>query len=207
MAVLFLVGSGHEEPSVIDALLNTGYANERPLISTTQEPKLPKEDLPLVASRPAYEMASDLPLVLWDCAFAPEAGIKWKQDELIEGDDLRDSKGYLDMKQIHTQLRIKEAISSHFMRAYLETGQSTTPSNSAIPTGDGEGTTSKNRKAMMFEIPLGGGKTARAGKYTLLLERPRSDTVEVVNERWASGQGKRRAERKAKEQEAQVIEE
>lgn len=204
MAVLFLVGSGHEEPSVVDALLNTGYTNERPILEA-QEPSVQKMDLPLVASRPAYEMAADLPLVLWDCAFAPEAGLKWRQDELIEGDDLKDSKGYLEMKQAHTQLRIKEAISSHFMRAYLETGQASASSASFVDQAETAGDKEKqsevrNRKACMFEIPLGGGKTARAGKYTPLLERPRSDSVEVVNERWASGQGKRRAERKAREQ-------
>ncbi|KAK9897514.1 tRNA pseudouridine synthase [Cystobasidium minutum MCA 4210] len=208
MAVLFLVGSGHEEPSVIDALLNTGYPPERPLLTSASQDSTSKtlgdNYLPVVVSRPAYEMASDLPLVLWDCAFTPEANLQWRQDELIEGEDLKVSKGYLEMKQAHTQLRIKEAISSHFMRAYLETGQSSSPS--AQPNGREEqesNAITKNKKANMFEIELGGGKTARAGKYTPLLERPRSDTVEVVNERWASGQGKRRAERKAREQ-AQV---
>lgn len=200
MAILFLVGSGNEEPSVVDALLNTGYPSERPLLDPSQAQKK-DESLPIVSSKPAYEMASDLPLVLWDCAFAPEANLQWRQDELIQGDDLRDLKGYLEMKFENTQLRIKEAISSHFMRAYLETGSVSDPKKSEEQQDVDMDIGKKiNKKGHMTEIQLGGGKTSRAGKYTPLLERGRSDSVEVVNERWAQGQGKRRAERKAKEQ-------
>lgn len=47
IAVLFLVGQGHEHPSIVDRLLDV---SENP-------------------SRPLYEMASDAPLVLWDCVF------------------------------------------------------------------------------------------------------------------------------------------
>ena len=47
IAVLFLVGQGHEDPSIVDRLLDV---EENP-------------------SRPLYEMASDAPLVLWYCVF------------------------------------------------------------------------------------------------------------------------------------------
>jgi tRNA pseudouridine38/39 synthase len=47
IAVLFLVGQGYEDPSIVDRLLDV---KENP-------------------SRPLYEMASDAPLVLWDCVF------------------------------------------------------------------------------------------------------------------------------------------
>lgn len=47
IAVLFLVGQGYEDPSIVDRLLDV---KENP-------------------SRPVYEMASDAPLVLWDCVF------------------------------------------------------------------------------------------------------------------------------------------
>lgn len=194
MAILFLVGSGHEEPSVVDALLNTGYESERPLLDPSLKNKDP--NLPIISSKPAYEMASDLPLVLWDCQFKKESNLRWQQDELIQGQDLRDSKGYLEMKYENTQLRIKEAISSHFMRAYLETGHSSSSTSSS--SMEGMPVKKQDKKKDMFEIQLGGGKTARAGKYTPLLMRGRSDPVEVINERWASGQGKRRAERKAR---------
>jgi tRNA pseudouridine38/39 synthase len=47
VAVLFLVGQGYEEPIVVDKLL----------------------DVQMTPSRPLYDMASDTPLVLWDCIF------------------------------------------------------------------------------------------------------------------------------------------
>ncbi|PPJ54428.1 hypothetical protein CBER1_07358 [Cercospora berteroae] len=47
VAVLFLVGQGYEQPSVVDDLL----------------------DVQKTPGKPHYEMASDVPLVLWDCIF------------------------------------------------------------------------------------------------------------------------------------------
>ncbi|KAF2227373.1 pseudouridine synthase [Elsinoe ampelina] len=67
VAVLFLVGQGLEAPSVVSDLL----------------------DVRKTPTRPKYEMASDAPLVLWDCKF-PEKGssdgkesLKW----VYVGDD------------------------------------------------------------------------------------------------------------------------
>lgn len=47
IAVLFLVGQGYEQPSIVDDLLDPFK----------------------VKAKPNYEMASDVPLVLWDCIF------------------------------------------------------------------------------------------------------------------------------------------
>lgn len=47
VAILFLVGQGYEKPSIVDDLLDT-----------RRNP-----------TRPVYDMASDAPLVLWDCIF------------------------------------------------------------------------------------------------------------------------------------------
>ena len=47
VAILFLVGQGYEDPHIVDKLL----------------------DVERTPSRPVYEMASDTPLVLWDCIF------------------------------------------------------------------------------------------------------------------------------------------
>ena len=66
--MLFLVGQGYEDPSIVDRLLDV---NENP-------------------SRPLYEMASDAPLVLWDCVFPdPE---KLGQADHTEGSH----EGYAD---------------------------------------------------------------------------------------------------------------
>ncbi|KAF1825344.1 pseudouridine synthase [Dissoconium aciculare CBS 342.82] len=47
VAVLFLVGQGFEAPAIVDTLL----------------------DISRTPAKPLYEMASDVPLVLWDCIF------------------------------------------------------------------------------------------------------------------------------------------
>ena len=63
IAVLFLVGQGHEDPSIVDRLLDV---EENP-------------------SRPLYEMASDAPLVLWDCVF-PDPEKLGQADHAAEGE-------------------------------------------------------------------------------------------------------------------------
>ena len=63
IAVLFLVGQGHEDPSIVDRLLDV---EENP-------------------SRPLYEMASDAPLVLWDCVF-PDPEKLSQADHAAEGE-------------------------------------------------------------------------------------------------------------------------
>ncbi len=45
-------------------------------------------------------------------------------------------------------------------------------------------------------VPLGNGTGRGAANYIPLKERPREDTFEVKNRRWAETTGKRRAERK-----------
>lgn len=47
VAILFLVGQGYEQPDIVDKLL----------------------DVQQLPGRPVFEMASDVPLVLWDCVF------------------------------------------------------------------------------------------------------------------------------------------
>lgn len=69
IAVLFLVGQGYEDPSIVDRLLDV---NENP-------------------SRPLYEMASDAPLVLWDCVF-PDPEKLGQADHGTEGSH----EGYQD---------------------------------------------------------------------------------------------------------------
>jgi tRNA pseudouridine38/39 synthase len=53
-AILFLIGQGLESPSLITELLDIG--------------KTP--------TKPKYEMATDAPLVLWDCIFPAEGEIE-----------------------------------------------------------------------------------------------------------------------------------
>ncbi|KAG1744402.1 pseudouridine synthase [Suillus lakei] len=66
MAVLFLVGTGLEQPSIISALMNVS-----PETSNTS----PESELPLVCRKPEYQMADALPLTLWDCECANSESI------------------------------------------------------------------------------------------------------------------------------------
>ncbi|KAF1848932.1 pseudouridine synthase [Cucurbitaria berberidis CBS 394.84] len=58
VAILFLIGQGLESPSVIPALL----------------------DIESNPQRPKYEMASDAPLVLWDCVFPHESEVQSSEE-------------------------------------------------------------------------------------------------------------------------------
>eukprot|EP00730_Choanoeca_flexa_P003134 TRINITY_DN11300_c0_g1_i3.p1 TRINITY_DN11300_c0_g1~~TRINITY_DN11300_c0_g1_i3.p1 ORF type:complete len:467 (+),score=46.82 TRINITY_DN11300_c0_g1_i3:1324-2724(+) len=56
VAVLFMVGQGKEEPEIVEQLL----------------------DIAKQPCKPQYEMASEIPLVLWDCEFE---GLDWQIDQ------------------------------------------------------------------------------------------------------------------------------
>jgi hypothetical protein len=58
VSVLFLVGQLREEPSIIEMLL----------------------DIKNTPGKPQYDMADDLPLVLWDCGYEENALKDWQCD-------------------------------------------------------------------------------------------------------------------------------
>ncbi|CAD6583905.1 MAG: hypothetical protein CYPHOPRED_002519 [Cyphobasidiales sp. Tagirdzhanova-0007] len=178
MAVLFLVGSGVEPPTIIDNLLNTGYWDDL----LDPEKARPHPNMPVIASRPSYEMADGLPLMLWECVF-PESAVHWRQDRLrsISGHD----KGALDMGSRWTQHRLASVISQHFLESCLSF---VPPPLASIAPPSQE----------YHLIQVGAGRTLNIGTYKPLLGRSRSDLVEVINQRWLEGQGQRRVERKSK---------
>ncbi|KAI8872830.1 tRNA pseudouridine synthase [Ramicandelaber brevisporus] len=55
MSILFQVGRGNEEPSIVSKMLNPA----------------------IMPAKPVYEMASDIPLVLYDCIFGPDKIPRW----------------------------------------------------------------------------------------------------------------------------------
>lgn len=72
VAILFLVGQGWEKPSIVDDLL----------------------DVSKTPSRPMYDMASDVPLVLWDCVFPDLDNVQQQVDHA--GDEVSHADGYED---------------------------------------------------------------------------------------------------------------
>lgn len=175
MAVLFLVGSGAEQPSIIDTLANTGYDESFASTSTAT--------IPIVPSRPGYEMADDLPLVLWDCGF-PADSVSWRQDAALK------SAGA--MWTHYTGLRVKSTISRHFLQACTLLHSEDDKRANAL---DDDAADARR----IIQTGAGNHTNIKASRYIPLLDRPRSDLVENINRRWMETVGKRRAEKKERE--------
>jgi tRNA pseudouridine38/39 synthase len=192
VAVLFLVGQGFEQPSVVDDLL----------------------DIQKTPARPHYDMASDVPLVLWDCIFpSPEqvAGTDHGHDvgSCVTGytDDLnwihvgdefggrdpgrRSVTGVEDGKYgrngimdelwaLWRKRKMDEVLAWSMMGVVNKQGHQAESSRSAWPPGF------KERSARIFD----GGAAPRAmGIYTPLSQRERMELPEVVNARYAARKG------------------
>lgn len=96
MEVLFLVGEGKEEPTVIKELL----------------------DLSVFPCKPQYALASGLPLCLFDTEFAPEVTLDWNyDDETVEYvlKNLHDLWTEHSVKSHMIKLMV-ESLSDHFPR-------------------------------------------------------------------------------------------
>ncbi|KAH8101317.1 pseudouridine synthase [Cristinia sonorae] len=185
MAVLFLVGTNLEHPSLVSALLNTDPENPYP-------PYAPNELAPpVVTTKPSYQMADGLPLVLWDCGYS-DSDVRWHTDpEFPEGSPIsqRDLASNIinTLRDIHDRALLRLTIDSHFLAAAAQYHQPPTqyfPLNREDAPEIPKGTT--------LSVPLGGGTYRRGARYERVLERTRLASVEDVNERWRTGKGAKR---------------
>lgn len=153
MSVLFLAGQGLEDPEVVRDLL----------------------DVQKIPSRPEYIMASDLPLVLYDCEFK---GLEWQY-----ASDGHTTAGVASpfklWKHLHEQwyeymtkammyqtlLRDVEAIPFQTSTVGMLRSQAT----SNFPAAD---------------IVLGGGREHKMANYVKVLEMQRCDSDEVKKEKY-----------------------
>ncbi|KAJ7582560.1 pseudouridine synthase [Mycena floridula] len=168
MSVLFLVGKGLEPPSVVTSLLNVEQGSE---LAHDDEP------LEVVSSKPEYQMADALPLMLWDCEYSPE-NLDWRTHG---GEDFNDTveestSVYRHLHSIHERSMITTALNNHFLQAGM--------------------IFHKAKHSSMVRVPLGGGTVRRTTVYTPILLKNRLDTVDVMNARWLRGQGLRREQKK-----------
>ncbi|KAI1943031.1 pseudouridine synthase deg1 [Ophidiomyces ophidiicola] len=176
-AILFLIGQGLESPAIVSELLDVS--------------KNPR--------RPIYEIASDAPLVLWDCIFPgtnadeTEDGLNW----VYAGDPRTAKSGRGDGKFGHSgavddvwsvwrQRKIDEVLAASLLDLVVSQGDGDSIARGGFrhPTPD-----KINRHQKMF---YGGNDGKTSGKYIPLMQRRRNDTVEDINARWAS-KGKRQA--------------
>jgi tRNA pseudouridine38/39 synthase len=152
VALLFHVGAGLEAPSLISSIL----------------------DVAALPSKPEYEMASDLPLLLWDCHF-PEDSTRWMTSNA--GELAR--RGMAQTAEAH---RMRALMADHHLAALDRLIPRPLEGSAMLQKGAGE------------IVP--GGKA----RYRPLLERQRGLSFDEVNRRWREGRGARRAAAAAMEE-------
>lgn len=188
VAILFLVAQGHEQPSVVDDLLDTHST----------------------PGKPVYEMADDTPLVLWDCIFpdaaevarnshAPSANPKYVDalNWLYIGDQAsheftspRASTGVEDRKfgrmsimedlwAVWQTRKMDELLAGSLMDLVSQQGQFSAQ-QATLTDGDAE------RSARVFD---GSESPRTVGRYLPIMQRERLDTPDIVNARYAVRKG------------------
>jgi len=171
VAILFLVGQGLEKPSIVSELLNI-------------------EKNP---GRPTYEMASDTPLVLWDCIFPREDDPERKDDMqwlyLGNGPGAGDAKygsaGLMDdLWKVWRERKIDEMLAGSLIDVVSKQG------NKVDELEAGKGTKG-SRSQKVFD---GGDSPKLQGAYIPVMKKPKMDAVDVINEKYAVRKGFESAE-------------
>ncbi|KFX96798.1 hypothetical protein O988_05168 [Pseudogymnoascus sp. VKM F-3808] len=166
VSILFLVGQGLEKPTIIKELL----------------------DVEKNPSRPAYEMAQDAPLVLWDCVFpheddpSRENAIQWLHvgDEPGRGDTKWGTVGLIeDLWKVWRERKIDEVLASNLLSAVAKQG------------GAIEGLTSDHwaKVVRSQKVYDGNNKPKLTGQYTPVMKKPLMERPEVINEKYAVRKG------------------
>lgn len=138
MANLFLVGQGLEEPSLISDMLDINKTPQKPI----------------------YDMASDIPLMLFDCKF-PD--IEWVETNL---DDYKAIKYGKAVSALALNYQLKTAVTQIFKDILP-----VSPASNVDFSG-------KTR------INLGDGKGKVVTQYEKMLDRKVMETAEIVNEKF-----------------------
>lgn len=190
VAVLFLVGQGYEKPSIVDDLL----------------------DVQKNPGRPVYEMASDVPLVLWDCIFpspkdletadhdtggSPSTGYHDSMEWIYVGDDRggRDQSKRA-MTAVEDGKHGRNGIMEELWALWRQRKMDEVLASSLMSVVSQQG---KRLEPTQVEARLGAERSARLfdgsefprtiGKYTKVADRERLETPDVVNARYAVRKG------------------
>ncbi|EMD00614.1 hypothetical protein BAUCODRAFT_175867 [Baudoinia panamericana UAMH 10762] len=193
VAVLFLVGQGYEQPSLIDHLL----------------------DIEGHPRRPFYDMADDRPLVLWDCIFPNQAqlllggqhqphdgisqhdGYEDGLDWVYVGDDAGNrepSRGAVDEGKfgrngIMDELwalwqghKINEVLAGSLMDVVERQGRPLSPTRD-VPSDNSHNHVRSDR---VFD---GSERPRPVGRYVPVMQREKMEPVEVINARYTARKG------------------
>ncbi|KAJ2207536.1 pseudouridine synthase deg1 [Coemansia sp. RSA 521] len=165
MAVLFAVGQRLETPDVVDHMM----------------------DIQMTNGKPEYEMASDLPLVLADCAF-DEKDVKW----IRVRSPGRDSTNMVVLDRIVSktwgELNTQAVIASALLQTVRDTQAPMLCERGSMDIN--YSSWSECRKQLLeadtqtVRVILGGGAIKQAKKYTPIMLRNRAEPVELRNQAW-----------------------
>ncbi|KAB2577532.1 Pseudouridylate synthase 3 [Lasiodiplodia theobromae] len=179
IAVLFLVGQGLEKPTIVKELL----------------------DVQKNPTKPKYEMATDTPLVLWDCVFPAEQeghpeqsqpdALNWIYvgDERAfkgpRGNGLEEKFGHggviPDLWEVWHRRRIDEVLAGSLLDLVAAQGPQ---------DGSEEGTVVKTGKGLRSSRLFDGGDTPRLmGQYVPVMKKERMEPVDVINARYLERKG------------------
>ncbi|KAI5272136.1 pseudouridine synthase [Aureobasidium subglaciale] len=177
VAVLFLVGQGFEPPSIVSDLL----------------------DMEKYPTRPKYEMATDAPLVLWDCIFpdhedndkSREDAMNWvyvgetggretnKRPDLDGGDSKFGKGGIMDsIWEVWHKRKIDEILAGSLMDIVAAQGKRSPADVKLAPVTE--------RSPRLFD---GGDWPKPVGTYVPIARKQRMEPVEVVNARYLERKG------------------
>lgn len=180
-AILFLVGQGLESPSLIDHLL----------------------DVSKTPNKPHYDMADDAPLVLWDCIFPAEEGVDSRHDALewvyvgqkesAAGNAIAKGKGGRfgnggvvdDLWRVWRGRKIDEVLAGSLLDVVVGQTAAATDDD-AVPESEEGKQQSRSSSQKVFQ---GGDAPRFVGNYVPVLRRPRMESVEVINARYAKRKG------------------
>lgn len=182
VAILFLIGQGLEPPSVIDDLL----------------------DISKTPNRPQYEMADDAPLVLWNCIF-PREGADTRADALewvYVGDETGRRAGCVggakgagkfgyggvvdDLWRVWRGRKMDEVLAGSLLDVVV--GRATRGGDfSGAEAGGIQGTVGKSTGSQ--KVFQGADGPRFVGNYVPLMQKPRMESVEIINARYAKRKG------------------
>ena len=185
ISILFLIGQGLEAPTLIDELLDVSHN----------------------PCKPHYEMADDAPLVLRDCIFPRKGeGVVDSAKDALEwvyvGDYVGQEQGGIkrngtggsksgdgkygtggvvdDMWRLWRGKKIDEVLAGLLLNVVVNQEHRPSPHVGNSRTNDA--VVSSHRGSQ--KIFLGGNSPKLAGKYVPVMQRPRMESVEVINRKF-----------------------
>jgi tRNA pseudouridine38/39 synthase len=153
MAILFLVGQKLEEPEIVQDLL----------------------DIEKYPTKPEYEMAHDVPLVLYDCKFD---GLQWQCPE--NGSNFREKILRESFGQWH-DLKLRETLAGLLCVTVGKTNE--------IQQGNSSG-------GNVTVVTVGDGSQRPTRNYRRVAKRTRQEAFEVMNERYRMSEKYERQQQK-----------